>query len=342
MDDTEGELRYLRRLLITLAVLAVLLLMWWARDALLMTFAAVLLALLLEATARPLQRWPGLPRGWALALAGCGMLLVLGLAGLLVGQSMTGQLGDLRGQLTGAGTALAKRLGIEDPASLVSGGLPSDVFSFIASFGSITVAAISALVLAAVGAAYLAAEPELYRRGIVALVPRSQHARAEDLLKTMANALEGWLLATLVAMLMIGVLVGLGAWAIGLPSPLALGLVAGLLEFVPVIGAILGALPALLLAISMGDGMVWWTLGLFLVVQQLEANMIMPLVQKRMVEVPPALLLFAVVAVGGVFGLAGTVVAAPLTVALYVAVKKLYVRQTLGEPTDVPGEKKKD
>lgn len=106
----------------------------------------------------------------------------------------------------------------------------------------------------------------------------------------------------------------------------------------PTIGSIAGAVPALLLALTQGTEGFLWTLALVVAVQQLESNVIAPVVQRRMVQIPPALLLFSVVAFGMVFGTLGVVLAAPLTVVAYVAVKKLYVRETLGEPTEVPGE----
>jgi predicted PurR-regulated permease PerM len=77
---------------------------------------------------------------------------------------------------------------------------------------------------------------------------------------------------------------------------------------------------------------------LFLGVQQIESNVLQPLLQKRMADVPPVLLLLSVVAVGTVLGIGGLVLAAPITVVAFVAVQKLYVRQTLGNPAEVPGE----
>ncbi|WP_272910997.1 AI-2E family transporter [Falsiroseomonas oryziterrae] len=151
-------------------------------------------------------------------------------------------------------------------------------------------------------------------------------------------ALRLWLGAQLVSMAIVGTLAGLGCWALGLPSPLALGLFAGLANFVPLIGAVAGAVPPVLLALAEGGTTFLWTAALFLAIQQVESNMIMPLVERRMVSLPPALLLFAVVAVGVVFGLPGILLAAPITVVAFVLVKKLYVRETLGRATEVPGE----
>lgn len=122
----------------------------------------------------------------------------------------------------------------------------------------------------------------------------------------------------------------------GLQAPLALGLLAGLAEFVPMVGPIIGAIPALLLAFPRGNTTVLWALALFVASQQLKSNVITPLLQKRMVEVPPVLLLFADVAFGLLFGLLGVVIAAPLTLVAFVAVKKLHVRDALGQPTEIP------
>jgi predicted PurR-regulated permease PerM len=121
------------------------------------------------------------------------------------------------------------------------------------------------------------------------------------------------------------------------PAALALALLAGLAEFVPLIGPIVAAIPALLIALSEGVQTALWTLLLYLAVQQVESNLIMPVVQHRVVSLPPAITLFAVVAFGLLFGSLGVLFATPLAVVLFVAVKKLWVSETLGEPTDLPG-----
>lgn len=139
-------------------------------------------------------------------------------------------------------------------------------------------------------------------------------------------------------MCVIGVLAGLGTWLIRLPVPSALGMFAGVTEFIPIDGPILGAIPALQLAATQRTSTFLWTLGLFVAIQQLESNVITPLVARRMVRIPPALFLFAVLSLWLLFGALGLIVGAPLTVVLYVLVKKLYVRQTLGEYTKLPVE----
>ena len=142
-------------------------------------------------------------------------------------------------------------------------------------------------------------------------------------------------------MIMVGVLIGAGLAFIGVPSALGLGFVAGVLEFIPYLGPILSAVPALLLASTQSWEMVAWTLGLFVVVQQVENNIILPLVTGRAVDLPPAVGLIAVVAIGMLFGPLGLLLAYPLAIVVDVAVRRLYVRDALGENVSIPGEKEK-
>jgi predicted PurR-regulated permease PerM len=143
------------------------------------------------------------------------------------------------------------------------------------------------------------------------------------------------------AMIIVGVLVGTGAWVLGIPSPIALGLVFGLLEFVPLVGPIVGAIPVILVAAGQSWELALWALGLVIAVQQVEGNVIMPLVSGRAMQLPPAVALFAVVAMGLVFGPLGLVLGYPLAVVGDVAIRRLYVREILGEPVEIAAEKER-
>jgi predicted PurR-regulated permease PerM len=282
-------------------------------------------------------------------LVGVVLLLLLGGFFWLLGARLRAQMLDLTGQLPAAINSVQQSLGISLPGqggqsggggiglSGIGSGI-QELFGSLVSLGGTVVTGLSSLVLVVVGAFFLAAAPDLYRTGVVKLFPKDQHARIDDSLVTAGRALRLWLFAQLIAMAAVGALIFLGTWLIGLSAPLALGLFAGVTEFIPVIGPILGAVPAILLALAQGGWTALWTLLLFVVVQQIESNLIMPLVQRRLIEIPPALLLFALLAIGLLFGMIGVVIATPLTVVIYVLVKKLYVRAVLGEETQVPGE----
>jgi predicted PurR-regulated permease PerM len=150
------------------------------------------------------------------------------------------------------------------------------------------------------------------------------------------HALKLWLGGQLLAMAAIGVLTGIGLWLLGVPVAPGLALVSALLDFVPIIGPIVSAVPAVLLAFTVGPEVALATLGLYLVVQQVESNVLQPLIQQRGVDLPPALLLFSLSGIGALFGGVGVLLAAPLTVVLYVLVKCLYVREALETEARVP------
>ncbi len=139
-------------------------------------------------------------------------------------------------------------------------------------------------------------------------------------------------------MVTIGLLSTLAVWLIGLPSPWALGLIAAVAEFVPYLGPILAAIPALLVALTGGESQVIWTLAAYLAIHQVEGNLVVPLIQQRMISIPPALMLLGIAAIGALAGLIGFLMAAPIVVAVFVVVQKVYVRDTLKEPITLPGE----
>lgn len=338
---------FIQHALAVLALVAAVFLLWRVRDAVLVTFAGVIVAVLVVAATAPLRRWTGMSHRLAVVVAGLLLAALAALVVVLVGSQIRTQVSELGNQLPQAITAAEERLGIQlqDSQSRgIGGGLISSARNFVgqlSSLGYVVAEVVTGLVLVAIAGVFLALDPHLYRRGLVKLFPVSSQGEVDATLGACGVSLRNWLLGELLAMAIVGTLAGLGTWLIGLPAPLALGLFAALTEFVPVVGPIIGAIPALLLALSQGGSALLWTLLLFLAIQQLESNIITPLIQRRMVEIPPALLLFSVLAFGMLFGMLGVVVAGPLTVVAYVAVKRLYVRDTLGEATHVPGEEER-
>jgi predicted PurR-regulated permease PerM len=337
-----GDTDLLRRTLILIGIAALALLLWQIREVLLLIFAAVLVAIVLRLLAAPIGKHLHLSGGWALALAALLLAGFIGTTFYLFGSEVVGQSQELARILPEAWTAFRDRFGltaigqeVAQQANAPQTALLINVAGWAFSAGAIFVD----VILVVIGGLYIAAAPNLYGKGLLLLFPESRRPLAEDTLDTAGNALRLWLVGQLAAMALVGTLTTIGLFALGIPAPLALGLLAGLAEFVPLVGPIAAAVPALLLAIGGGPELMLWTAGLYLLVQQIESNVITPLIQHRTVELPPALSLFAVVAAGVAFGSLGVVLAAPLTVLGFVVVKKLYVRETLGETTKVPGEK---
>ena len=338
---------FIERLVIAIAILGLALLLWALRGLLILVFGAVLVAVILSLIAHPLKKRPGLP-DWAALLTA--VLVVAGLfafAFWLFGAETARQASALREAIPAAWQALLQRLepiGLAEPLrqgmagmqSGGSGGVLTNIGRFVMSVGG----GIADAVLVIVGGIYLAAQPRLYRSGLLKLFPPGSRDQVEQALDDSWTALRLWLAGRLVSMLFIGLLTGIGLWALGIPGALALGVVAFILEFVPFVGPIISAVPAILLALAFDPVKALWVAGLYLGIQQLEGNVIEPIVQQRAVDLPPALLLFAIVAGALIFGPTGVIFAAPLTVVLFVMVKRLYVRDALQTATDIPGEKK--
>jgi predicted PurR-regulated permease PerM len=144
-----------------------------------------------------------------------------------------------------------------------------------------------------------------------------------------ANALAHWLGAQLVSMTIVGVLTWLGLWLIGLPLPFVLGLLAALLTFIPNIGPIIAATPAVLLASTQGTTTVVLVILTYLVVQTLESYLITPRLQQESVSLPPALLISSQLFFGVVFGLVGLILATPATVLFMTLTNEVYRKDYL-------------
>ena len=347
MSDSRhgGHRIFIERLLIGLAIVGLALLLWQLRGLLILVFGSVLFAVILRVIANPIQRWLRLPDGLALLLAVLTVFTIIGAAFFLFGAELVRQASVLREAVPAAWQEIQQRLdamGLGEPVRewtegmQANGGVLSNVGSVLMSVSN----AITDTILLIVGGIFLAARPDLYRTGIIKLVPDEARSRVAQALDDVRRGLKLWLLGRLAAMVLVGLLTGIGLWLIGVPAALALGVVAALLEFIPFIGPIIAAIPAILLAMLIDPMTALWVALLYLGVQQLEGNVISPIVQHRAVDLPPALLLFSLVAAGLVFGILGVLLAEPLTATLFILVKRLYVREALHTETSIPGEDK--
>nr|WP_294171179.1 AI-2E family transporter [uncultured Sphingomonas sp.] len=343
MEQRRGlsEAQFIRRVLIVIALVALTLLLWALRDVLLMVFGAVVVSTLFLSLAAQFQRLR-VPPGLALALSVLTIFTIVGGAMALFGAQLTAQTTSLSEAVPKAWEALQVRLeswGVPiDLAQLKLGGagsgLAASAGQFVMSLGS----GLANVLLIIVGGIFIAASPRFYATGAVKLVPDTKRGLMTEALADSGKALRLWLKAQLVAMVLIGTLTGLGLWMLGVPSALALALLAGLLEFVPYVGPIIAAIPAVLIAFAIDPQLGLWTVLLYVLIQNIEGYAVQPLIQSWAVEVPGAVLLFALLACGGLFGPLGIVFAAPLTVVVYVLIKRLYVREALDTPTPIPGE----
>jgi len=215
------------------------------------------------------------------------------------------------------------------------GGLVVQTASWLVR-GSLSAAAATVIVLFC--GLYVAFHPGAYLRGVLHLIPPRGRDRASEVLAACGDALNRWLLGALCSMLLVGGSVGLGLWWAGVPSPLALGVLAGLAQFVPVIGPWAAAVPGLIVAAAQGPQTLAWAGVIYLGSSQAEANVVTPLLLRQMVELPMGLTLFAVLAMGVLFGPLGVLFATPLAVVAYVVVRHVYVEGMLRDPLTCPAQ----
>jgi predicted PurR-regulated permease PerM len=176
---------------------------------------------------------------------------------------------------------------------------------------------------------FFALTPKLYVRGFVALFPPAFRPRLEDILAETATVLRAWLRGQFVAMLTVGLATWLGLLLLGAPLALGLAFLAFLLEFIPVLGPIVAAVPAILVGLSVSPMLGLWVTLLYIVVQQVESYLLLPLVQRWAVHIPPALSLIGILVFGVLFGWVGVLLATPLMVATTVWVRKIYLESIL-------------
>jgi predicted PurR-regulated permease PerM len=308
-------------------------------------FGSVIVAVILRAIVDPLVARLRIKDGLAVLIAVTTLVALAVAAAVFFGGQIVGQATTLSEELPQRWATLQQRLQQSAHGAAVIGQLGElapQAGQWIDRMPRLvmgTLSGVTTFVLVMVAGVFLALRPAESRDGLLSLFPIERRPRLREVMDTCGAALKGWLRAQLISMVLMGVMVGLGLWLIGVPSPLALGLLTGLAEFVPLVGAIASAVPGLILASTAGLHVFGLALALYIVAHQIEANLIMPLVQRNVAALPVVLGIFAVVAFGTLFGPLGVVFAVPLALVIHTLVSMLYRRDVLhDQAATVPGE----
>ena len=180
-------------------------------------------------------------------------------------------------------------------------------------------------------AIYIAISPRTYYDGVIHLVPHPKRDRAHEVLTDLGETLRGWLTARLIAMVVIGVVTGGALALLGVRAAVALGVIAGLMELIPFYGPIIAAIPAIGVALVESPQQALYVVILYLLIQQFEGNLLTPLLLKSRLELPPVMTIVAVTSLGLIFGVIGMLAAEPLVASVMLLVRKLYVRDVIGD-----------
>ena len=318
----------------------ILLLAYLLGEVLLLVFAAVLLAVGLDGCARAVAARLPVSRGWALVGVALSVATVLLAALSLTATRLVWQFQELRSTLVAFAEKVLAWLSELGATGMIEelddsdgglGGSAGDLAGHAMTFGMSAVGAVASTIILIVLTMFLAANPALYRGGLVRLVPPAQRAVAQDTLLALAHALRWWFLGQLASMLLLGVTVGLGLLVMGIELWFALGVLTALLTFIPFLGPLIATVPIVAVGFAEGTQTGLIVLIGYVVIQNIEGNVLVPMIQQKAVDLAPALLISVQVLLSLVFGVVGLMLAAPLTIVAMVSVQKIWVEHTLGE-----------
>ncbi len=333
--------------LVTIAFCFLLVLAWYMADFILLSFAGVLMTLVVRSASVPLKRIARLPDSLSVLvviLAGAvGLYLLLS----SIAPQVAVQTGELKRKLPDAVVRLTDQIAshpfgqrlLEEAPNVrewvKKRGIAREVTRFFsATFGIVT----NTFIFLFIGF-YFSFNPGIYLNGFLRLVPPGKRSRAAEVLDTIGTMLRRWLIGRLIGMTAIGAMIGSGLWILGVPLALSLGLLTMLLDFIPFIGPVAAALPAVLLALLESPATALSVIALFVVVQHIENYIIIPLIEKNRVFLPPAVIIFAQVLLGFTGGILGLAIATPLAAVVVTLVKMLYIEDLLGERVEEAGKR---
>lgn len=316
----------------------------WA-SVLLMGFAALLIGIALREGARVLYRVTGIGLKFGVLLTALAVTALTVQLFAEIGPALSRQFGELVSALPQAWKEVSDWLGNSSIGQFIerrldagngpgqpgtAGSLPS-IFGYLTGTITTVFGGVMNVVLLLTMAIFLALDAPTYRGGFLQLVPPGYRPRADQIMTEIGRALSRWMAGQIVDMVIVALLTGLGLWLLGMPLSLVLGLIAGLTNIIPFIGPFLSGVPAVMFALTQGVDMAAYVTILFVVIQQVEGNILMPMIQKYASQLPPVLTMLAIVAVGGAFGIFGVILATPLLLVAIILVQRVYVEDILGD-----------
>lgn len=326
-----------------MGVVALALLLWKASNVVLLVVGAVLFAIFLRSISHWISEHTSMGPTVSLVITLVLLIGVTTVAGYFLAPPIADQFDELSQTIPQSVDQLTSKLEQYQWGQWILERLPKagELMSPGAAarragrFFSTIFGAVTAFLVVLVAGVFIAFSPHVYRKGLVLLVPPQGRSRADEILVALESTMSWWLLGRFLSMTVIGVLTWIGLMLLGVPLALTLGLIAGSLSFIPYVGPILSAVPAILLALTIDPSKAWHVLLLYVGIQLVESNLLTPIIEKRTVWLPPALTIVMQVLAGLLFGPLGVVLATPLTAAVLVIVKMLYLEDLLGENVEV-------
>jgi predicted PurR-regulated permease PerM len=329
---------FTRRLFATLVVVAIGLMVWSLAKVIILISGSIVFAVILRSFASTLTKQTRLPEGWSVASVVVTLLAINTLVFLLFGAQISNQFDILALRLPESFASIIGYLAnqswghyiLQVQGSNLS-GMTTQIASNIADFfGSIFQFVVWGVLMFFAGI-YLASQPALYLELFMRMIPISRRNRMNEIADLMDKTLKGWLTGQLITMAIVGTLVTIGLWILGVKAAFALGLIAGLFAFIPYAGPLLATVPAILMAAIQGSMEALYAALIYGGIHLIEDNLLTPLIQAKMIKLPPVITIFSALIFSILFGPFGLLFAAPLTVACLVAIETFYIEDILGD-----------
>lgn len=325
------------------AMFLLVLVLWKALEVLLLMFAGVLVAVLLCFFSGVVSRCTRLPEGWSLTLVLALLLAGSSAAVWMVGPGVAREVQALMAGMAESIEDLEAMLRAHTFGAYALDTLPQldvteaqQVWARIGGVSATVFGALAAFLITLFIGVFFAYNPRMYIEGLLRLVPLPRRERACEVLEKLGNALRWWLVGQLISMVLLWLSTWLVLHLLGVPLAFTLGLLTGLLTFIPYLGPLIAVVPIALVAFLESPALCLMAVGAYFVIQNIESNVIMPIVFEKTVSIPPALSVASQLLMASLLGMLGVLLATPLLAVAMVLARMLYVQDVLGDPLDRP------
>jgi predicted PurR-regulated permease PerM len=301
-------------------------------SVLLLILAATLIALYFRGLAGLIHRKLHVPEKGSLAISVIGSLLLLIGFFWFAGSRIEQQVNELSNSLPSAIEKGKQQLNESSIGKQIlqktkSGDSFSKASAVLKNFFRSTFGVLGDVYVVLFLGIFLTLSPRTYTGGFIKLIPPKGKSEAEEVINKLGSSLTKWLKGKIFSMFIVFVLTAIGLVIIGVPMWLVLALIAGLLNFIPNFGPIIAMVPAVLIALMQGPTTALIVAGLYILIQMLESNLITPQIQKKLIDIPPALIILAQLVMGVLTGGWGLLLATPLMLILMILVQELYIKK---------------
>ena len=324
-------MNFTKKIALVALFIIVILLLKSTFSVLLMILAASIIALYFHGLAGLIERKIKLSHKWSMFLSIAGSFLILALLFWLIGSKVQSQVTVISEKLPTmeeqARTELNKYPLGRNFLDQISGQNSKKLMTSLKRLFNSTFGILGDIYVILFLSIFITADPSIYKKGIIALIPKNSKEEGEHILMELGHSLKSWFKGKLFSMAVVAVLTGIGLSVIGVPMVFGLAIIAGILNFIPNFGPIIAMVPAVLIGLTLGMNTALIIAGLYILIQMIESNLITPMIQKKLVSIPPALIIIGQLIVGSVTGYLGIILATPVVLIIMVMVKELYVKK---------------